>query len=185
MKIAKSSFCYVRVLKTIWLIRSKKVNCRFMIFTKSSLWFYQIWKIEKTAKILKLFIFSTFGSSVNVKISHNDKIFISFTKIPTVSNFSGLSRNQAPYPEIEEKARKSFPANRQNFYHIKEETFLDKRGIFITEEIFIHIYLHSQEKTLFYCDCVVSRQETKDIRSIFFCVLPFDHLLNKTMVTDK
>ena len=79
MKIAKSSFCYVHVLKTIWLISSKKISCRFMIFTKTSLWFYHIWKIENTAKILKLFIFSTFGSYVNFKISHNNKIFISFT----------------------------------------------------------------------------------------------------------
>ena len=79
MKIAKSSFCYVHVLKTIWLISSKKISCRFMSFTKTSLLFYHIWKIENTAKILKLFIFSTFGSYVNVKISHNNKIFISFT----------------------------------------------------------------------------------------------------------
>ena len=50
-----------------------------MIFTKTSLCFYQIWKIEKAAKILKLFIFSTFGSYVNVKISYNNKISISFT----------------------------------------------------------------------------------------------------------
>ena len=49
-----------------------------MIFTKTSLCFYQVWKIEETAKVLKLFIFSTFGSYVNVEISHNNKILISF-----------------------------------------------------------------------------------------------------------
>ena len=87
------------------------------------------------------------------------------------------------------KRRKGFPANRGNFYHIKEETFLVKRGIFIiaslAEEIFIHIFLQSQEKTLFYCDCTISRQETKDMRNVFFCVLSLDHLLDKTIVTDK
>ena len=75
------------------------------------------------------------------------------------------------------------------FYYIKEETFLVKRGIFIiaslTKEIFIHLYLHSQRKTLFYCDCAISQQETKDIRSVFFCVLSFDDLSDKTIVTDK
>ena len=105
------------------------------------------------------------------------------------SHMKGIVSGSEGFSVVFKKARKSFPANRENFYHIKEETFLDKRGIFIiaslTEEIFIHIYLHSQEKTLFYCDCAVSRQETKDIRSVFFCVLPFDHLLDKTIVTDK
>ena len=44
---------------------------------------------------------------------------------------------------ILKKASKGFPTNRGNFYHIKEKTFLVKRGIFIiaslTEEIFVHI----------------------------------------------
>ena len=40
-----------------------------MVLTKLSLWFYQVWKTEKTAKMLKLFIFSTFGAYVNVKTS--------------------------------------------------------------------------------------------------------------------
>ena len=75
------------------------------------------------------------------------------------------------------------------FYYIKEETFLVKRGIFIiaslTKEIFIHLCLHSQKKTLFYCDCAISQQETKDTRSVFFSVLSFDHLSDKTIVTDK
>ena len=79
MKIAKSSFCYVRVLKIIWLLSSKNVNFRFMIFTNTSLRFYQIWKIENTSKILKLFIFSDVCSFVNVKIFGSNEIFISFT----------------------------------------------------------------------------------------------------------
>ena len=100
-----------------------------------------------------------------------------------------LSRQVRYFLLFFKKARKGFPAKRGNFYHIKEETFLVKWGIFIiaslTKEIFIHIFLHSQKKTLFYCDCAISRQETKDIRSVFFCVLSFDHLLDKTIVTDK
>ena len=54
-----------------------------------------------------------------------------------------------------------------------------------TKDIFVHIYLHSQKKNLLYCDSAISRQETKDIRNIFFCVLSFDYLLDKTIVTDK
>ena len=74
MKIAKSSFCYLRVLKKITvsythvcLISSKNINCRFMIFCKKSLWFCQIWNTEKTEKILKLFIFATFGPNIKLK----------------------------------------------------------------------------------------------------------------------
>ena len=64
-----------------------------------------------------------------------------------------------------------------------EESFLII--VSLTEEIFIHTCLHSQKKTLFYCDCAINRQEIKNIRSVFFCVLSFDHLLDKTIVTDK
>ena len=85
-----------------------------------------------------------------------------------------LSRQVRYFLLFFKKARKGFPADRENFYHIKEEMFLVKPGIFIiaslTEEIFIHIYLHSQKKTLIYCEYAISRQETKDVRSVFFCV---------------
>ena len=89
-----------------------------------------------------------------------------------------LSRQVRCFLLFFKKARKGFPADRENFYHIKEEMFLVKPGIFIiaslTEEIFIHIHLLSQKKTLFYCEYAISRQETKDIRSVlcvFLCVV--------------
>ena len=84
--------------------------------------------------------------------------------------------------------RKAFPTNQGNFYHIKEEAFLVKRGIFIiaslTEEIFIHIYLRSQKNFILSVTVQLVRRKQK-IQEVFFSVLSFDHLLDKTIVTYK
>ena len=54
-----------------------------------------------------------------------------------------------------------FPLTEEIFTYKRKNVFLLREEIFIisslTEEIFVHIYLHYQEKTLFYCDCANSR----------------------------
>ena len=68
--------------------------------------------------------------------------------------------------------KKSFLAKRENFHY-----FLINRGS--------HYQYTLLRKILSYCDCAIIRQETKNIGSVFFCVLPFDYILDKTILTDK
>ena len=82
-------------------------------------------------------------------------------------------------------ARKSFPVNQGNCYHIKEETFSCYARKFSLFSHFqrksLSIYTYTSKKKVYFTVTVQIAGRKQKIRSVLFCALSFNHLLDKSM----